>query len=146
MNATQGAEGYFSLDVPTLVRTPNTVTITALQLAVHMGFDPIYLIGCDTTYTIPDEVETSGEAVDPGTGERIEGYEITSKCDNDPNHFDSSYFGAGSKWHAPNVRGMIYGYKQSKIMCDRAGVQVYNATVGGALEVFPRVDIHRLLA
>lgn len=139
-----GGSGYFSLDASAFLRVPNTVTITALQLAVYMGFDPIYLIGCDTSYQIPEGVEAEGVGQDPGTGEVIEGYNITSTCDNDPNHFDPSYFGKGSKWHAPNVGGMIYGYERTKEVCDAAGVQIFNATVGGALEVFPRVDFDDL--
>lgn len=140
----RGGAGYFSLDPTAFLRQPNTVTITALQLAVYMGFDPIYLIGCDTSYQIPEDVETEGVGQDPGTGEVIEGYNITSTRNNDPNHFDPAYFGEGAKWHAPNVRGMIYGYERTKEVCDAAGVQVFNATVGGMLEVFPRVSFASL--
>lgn len=144
MEPEKGGAGYFSLDATAFLREPNTVAITALQLAVHMGFDPIYLIGCDTSYQIPDDVETEGVGKDPGTGEVIDGYNITSTRDNDPNHFDPGYFGKGAKWHAPNVGGMIYGYERTKKVCDAAGVQIYNATVGGELEVFTRVPFASL--
>lgn len=35
---------------------------------------------------------------------------------------------------------MIRHYMYAKQVCDRLGVQIYNATVGGNLEVFPRVN------
>lgn len=144
MDPSQGARGYFSLDPTDFLRTPNTVTITAMQLAVYMGFDPIYLIGCDTSYTVPADVIAEGTGRDPGTGEHIPGYNLTSVRDNDPNHFDPSYFGTGAKWHAPNVNGMLYGYRCAKAICDAEDVRVFNATMGGQLEIFPRVRFETL--
>lgn len=144
MNASKGSEGFFSSNAAKCLRVPHTVAITALQLSVYMGFNPIYLVGCDTSYTIPEGLEGKGEVVDPGTGEKISGFEIISTSDNDPNHFDPRYFGAGSKWHAPNVRGMIFGYEIAKRVCDTQGVKVFNATIGGMLEVFPRVNYNEL--
>jgi hypothetical protein len=105
-----------------------TVTIAMLQLAVYMGFNPIYLIGCDTNYTISSTVKTDGE------------HGLISTDNNDANHFSPNYFGKGAKWHKPYVERMIWHYEQSKLACDKLGVQVFNATVGGKLEVFPRVN------
>lgn len=144
MNPRRGAEGYFSTNAYHFVRIANTVTISAIQLAAYMGFNPIILIGCDTQFTIPDGVKTRGEVTDPGTGERIVGYEIVSKEDNDPNHFDKTYFGKGRQWHAPNVSGMFFGYRCTKEVCEDMGVTVLNATREGSLDVFPRVDFESL--
>ena len=144
MDPVQRAKGYFSTNAFKYVRVPNTVVITALQLAVYLGFNPIILIGCDTKYVVPEGSKQEGEAIDPGTGEIIRGYEITSTKDNDPNHFDPSYFGAGYKWHFPNVKGMLLGYRYAKQACDKIGVKILNATVGGHLEVFPRVNFETL--
>ncbi len=141
----EGAPGYFSFDATRFVRAAHTVTIAAMQLAVHLGFNPLYLIGCDTAYTIPADTSARGTLHDQSTGERIEGFELQSHRDNDPNHFDPRYFGAGRRWHHPNVNGMQYGYRMAHGMCAANGVQVYNATVGGALDVFPRVSIERVL-
>lgn len=124
----------FSRDVSRWVSQVNTVTIASLQLAVYLGFNPIYLIGCDTNYTVP-----STATVD----ERNRDW-LTSTEDDDPNHFDPRYFGAGSKWHDPHVERMIQHYEHAKRVCDSLGVHVYNATMGGSLEVFPRADYRSL--
>jgi 6-hydroxymethylpterin diphosphokinase MptE-like len=144
MNPGHGAKGFFSTKVSRYIRTPNTVSITALQLAAYMGFNPIILIGCDTKYVIPQDVDRQGVAIDPRTKEKIEGYEITSTKDNDPNHFTETYFGAGRKWHSPNVRGMKSGYGSAKKVCDTNGISILNATKGGELDVFTRVKFEDL--
>ncbi len=121
--------GMFSKDPGEKVFRVHTVTITALQLAVFFGFNPIYLIGCDTSYSIPKGVIVEGDAA-----------ALTSTLDNDTNHFDPTYFGKGRKWNDPKVERMFQHYEAAKQACDSLGVQVYNATVGGKLEVFPRVN------
>jgi len=119
---------------------PNTVTITMMQLAYHLGFDEIYLIGCDTSYTVPNTVVQEGPALSTG-----EGLFLTSTADDDPNHFDPTYFGRDRAWHQPKVEDMIGHYQQCKAVLDELGVAVFNATVGGQLEVFPRVDYRDVL-
>ena len=61
--------------------------------------------------------------------------------DNDPNHFDPSYFGKGRVWHTPNTDLMLMHYRLSKQKCDEWGIEIYNAGEGGALDVFPRVRL-----
>ena len=126
-------DGMFSSYVPDAVVSSHTVTITALQLAVFLGFDPIYLIGCDTNYIVPTTSQYEDEA----------NFKITS-TDKDPNHFDPMYFGPGKKYHNPHPEKMIVAYHHARTVCDRVGVKVYNATIGGQLEIFPRVDFNLL--
>jgi hypothetical protein len=130
LNETDLPYGTFTRDASGWVSGVRTVTIAALQLAVYLGFNPIYLIGCDTAYSMPSTVRR--EKSDPD--------QLLSTENDDPNHFDPRYFGKGSKWHEPYVERMIFHYQQAKRVCDSLGVNIYNATVGGYLEVFPRVD------
>jgi hypothetical protein len=123
-------EGTFTRDASKVVYGSFTVTVAALQLAVYLGFNPIYLIGCDTTY-----VKLSTVQVEGGNPEKL-----ISTQDNDPNHFDGRYFGQGKKWHDPHVARMIFHYHEARQICDSLGVDVYNATLGGNLEEFPRVN------
>jgi hypothetical protein len=123
--------------------TPNTVTITLLQIAAIMGFTEIFLIGCDTNYTIPGTVIQQGARVQPVSDERLL---LTSTADDDPNHFTPDYFGRGRKWHHPKVEQMLAHYLLAKQVLDSAGIAVYNATVGGKLDIFPRIDYRKALA
>jgi len=120
----------FTVDASKWVSNVKTVTIAALQLAVYLGFNPIYLIGCDTSYSIPESVEVENN--DPNL--------LVSSRNDDPNHFDPSYFGKKNKWHAPHPEKMISHYRKAQKICEFIGVRVFNATIGGKLEVFPRVN------
>jgi hypothetical protein len=122
-------DGMFSLNPVKSVVSVRTVTITMMQLAVFMGFNPIYLIGCDTNYQIPATVQIE---------DAISGNLVSTE--DDPNHFSTSYFGKNKKWHEPHVDRMIFHYEQAKKICDQNGIEINNATVGGSLEVFPRVN------
>jgi hypothetical protein len=124
----------FATNPAAWVASVRTVTIAAMQFAAFMGFGPIYLIGCDTSYSIPQTA----------VGTSRNGRDLVSTQDDDPNHFDRSYFGKNSKWHDPRVDMMVAHYEVAKSVCDSLNVEVYNATIGGNLEVFPRVDYESL--
>jgi hypothetical protein len=128
-------ERTFTTDASEWVAGVRTVTIAAMQLAAYLGFNPIYLIGCDTSYSVPPSVRFEEGDTD----------KLISTDDDDASHFDQRYFGKGSKWHQPHVERMIFNYEQAKRVCDSLGVRVYNATVGGKLEVFPRVNYTEVL-
>ena len=128
----------FSLDANHHIVQPYSVSITMLQLAHYMGFSPIYLIGCDTSYSVGNSVRQDGRKLN-GVG-----LLLTSTEDDDSNHFDPRYFGAGREWHNPQVGGMIMHHGWARKSLERAGTEVYNATVGGQLEVYRRVDYDSL--
>lgn len=107
-----------------------TVTAFNLQLAFHLGCDTVYLIGCDHNYLVKSDVKKDGAR-------------FTSTSD-DPNHFDPSYFGKGYRWHDPNVDRMELAYQVCRKVFESDGRAVFNATVGGQLEVFTRVDYETL--
>lgn len=131
-------ETMFSLNVNDRVVQPYTVAITMLQLAAYMGYSTIYLIGCDTSYSVGASVKQQGPKLD-GVG-----LLLTSTEDNDPNHFDPTYFGAGREWHNPQVDKMIMHYGWAKKALESSPTQIINATVGGNLEVFERADFKML--
>lgn len=101
-----------------------TVIYMNLQLAAHMGCNPIYLTGMDLAYDIPQSAEINGD--------------IITSADDDPNHFDPTYFGKGKRWHLPHTAVMqhcvAYAYKALK----RKGFDLYNLTEGGNLMGVPR--------
>jgi hypothetical protein len=128
--------GYFSPNSEKYVRTSSTVTIAALQLAVYLGFNPIYLIGCDTDYRRIGKITTKKD----GSND----YHFIGENNDDFDHFRTDYFGKGKAFNPPSPEKMIDNYVQAKKVCDALGVEVYNATIGGKLEVFPRVKFESL--
>jgi hypothetical protein len=120
----------FSTNALRMVWSGGTVTYICLQLAYYMGFSNIYLVGLDHSYTIPHDAI-------------VEGVDITSTSD-DPNHFVPDYFGKGKRWHDPRVDRMELAYKKAKRFFEADGRHIYNATAGGQLEVFERVDFKSL--
>lgn len=59
------------------------------------------------------------------------------------NHFVESGFVDKNAYTSFNR--LLTGYKEIKKYCDSHSVKVYNATRGGALEIFPRVALERIL-
>ena len=140
-----GPDGYFATHPPDFLRTPNTVTITCIQLAVFLGFNPIYLIGCDAKWVMPEGLARGeGEVRDPGTGQLVTDFALIMEGESDPNHFHPDYFKKGDPWTAPNVDGQLYGYGKVKEKCVQVNVGLFNATVGGELDVITRKDIYSL--
>jgi len=117
-----------------------TVTCCAIQIASYLGFDPIILIGCDASYSVPSSVIQAGPD-QFGDGVKLN---LESTQDDDPNHFDPSYFGKGKRWHSPNAAEMHVGFEKTYRLMSRLGLTLVNATVGGALDSVPRVDYERL--
>jgi hypothetical protein len=121
---------HFSRNALRMIWTGGTVAYICLQLAYYMGFSEVYLVGFDHSYTVPSDAVVSGT-------------EIVSVND-DPNHFHPSYFGKGYRWHDPQVDRMERAYGRAKQVFESCGRQIFNATVGGQLEVFDRVDYRSL--
>jgi hypothetical protein len=108
-----------------------TVTYLNLQLAYHLGAAEVYLIGFDHRYSPPDRED------------EVEGSVIKSRT-NDVNHFDPRYFGAGYRWHEPRVKRMERAYEHARAVFEQDGRRIFNATPGGELEVFERVEYESL--
>ena len=104
-----------------------TVTYVALQLAYHMGFDPVILIGVDHTFASKGTPNTT----------------VTSEGD-DASHFDHRYFGQGYRWQLPDLEMSARAYQMARQAYESAGRRILDATVGGQLTVFPKVEYNSL--
>lgn len=103
-----------------------SVTYINLQLAYYMGFAEVILVGMDFCYSKPKTHEQSGN-------------HIHSHGD-DPNHFHKDYFGAGKTWKDPRLGRVLRSYVRAKFEFESVARRILNATPGGELELFPRVD------
>ena len=117
----------FYPDVTRGVWEGSTVTNVALQLAFHIGFRKVILIGVDHCFATQGEPHK--EVVSPG---------------GDPNHFDPDYFGKDFRWQLPDLEMSELAYRMAKEHYERAGGQILDATVEGKLQVFPKVDYQSL--
>lgn len=120
----------FSSDIDQTIYVGQTVTYLNMQIAFFMGFSEVYLIGVDFDYQIPPESP-------------VEGFSILSQAD-DPNHFHPEYFGKGKKWHFPKLHNCLKSYEYADRHFRSHGRRIFNATVGGRLECFERVDYGNL--
>jgi hypothetical protein len=104
-----------------------TVTYVALQLAYHMGFQQVILIGVDHNYTTQGKPNTT----------------VVSQGD-DPDHFNASYFGKGFRWQLPDPQTNERAYRLARQSYEAAGRQVIDATIGGKLTVFRKISYESL--
>ena len=117
----------FCEDIPHHIGVGNTVAYTAIQLAVYMGFSEIYLLGVDHSFQ---------------TYQDKDGNIIT-----DPNakdYFTDKYNQDKDQLFVPKLDVSTLSYMAAKVYADNHPVSIYNATRGGKLEVFPRVDFDSL--
>lgn len=117
----------FATDVRGRVWEGATVTNVTLQLAFHMGFQQVVLIGVDHNYNTKGKPNTT----------------VISQGD-DPNHFSPSYFGKGFRWQLPDLETSEVGYAMAREAYRKAGREILDATIGGKLTIFPKVDYDSL--
>jgi len=117
-----GAE-TFSRSLSGRVFEGSTVTDVALQLAFHMGFRQVVLIGVDHSFS----TQGAPKAAVVSTGD-------------DPDHFSSAYVGDGFRWQLPDLVAVERACRRAKQAFEAAGRQVVDATIAGKLTVFPKVE------
>lgn len=117
----------FSTDLPSGIYWASTCMYSAAQIAVYMGFKEIYFIGVDHHFQISQN--NNGEII-------IDNSVKDYFCDKYNEDKDNLYI--------PNTETSTLAYIEMKKNCEENGVKVYNATRGGKLEVFDRVDFDSL--
>lgn len=116
----------FSENIAERVYLGATVTYAEIQIAAYLGYKEIYLLGLDHSYAYVSG--NSGKIIsNPNAG-----YSHFYKDDNP------------SKVYA-DIDGMTNAYLFAKQYADSHGIKILNATRGGKLEVFERVDFDELM-
>ncbi len=106
----------------------NTMTV-CLMLALYLGCNPIYFIGCDRDYWSITESELA-------TYKARHFYE-------DPNQNTCGEHVTWDIWLAAKAR-TAYEYEQLKRYADLRRINIYNATPGGLFDDFPRIRYESL--
>ena len=117
-------EGKFSTDASKGVCGGGTVTVEMMQFAYYMGFQEIYLIGVDFSYAINS----------PLNGK-------TYAYQGENNYFIKDYLKQGEVAAIPNLTANLLAFHAAKTAFESSGRTVNNATRGGKLEVFERIDL-----
>jgi hypothetical protein len=122
-----GLRSWFYTDLTEGCWEGNTVTMACIQLAYYMGFKEVYLLGVDHSYQFSGTPHA--EQVSQG---------------DDPNHFAPNYFGKGFRWHLPDLEGSELAYRVANHIFKTSGRKICDATIGGKLQVFPKVEYYSL--
>ena len=117
----------FHKDIINILSEGWTVTYVALQLAYYMGFHRVFLIGVDHNFS------TQG---DPNETQILQG--------DDPNHFDPNYF-KDQQWQLPDLDGSELSYHLARFSYERSGRKIFDATVGGKLTIFDKIEFEQAL-
>ncbi|MFM8857488.1 MAG: 6-hydroxymethylpterin diphosphokinase MptE-like protein [Actinomycetota bacterium] len=118
----------FSTDASSGIWEGATVTYAAMQLAYYMGFHEVVLVGVDHRFAV------SGPA-----------HQVVESTGPDASHFDPNYFGKGFKWQLPDLETSELAYSLARDAFENDGRRIVNATVDGALTVFPMVTLEEVL-
>lgn len=114
----------FSKDCSMSVYQGYTATYVTLQLAYHMGFARIALIGCDHNFLL-DGLPN----------------QVIYNQDIDQNHFSEDYFTQNQPWQMADLKGSEYAYDMARQAYEIDGRLIVNATPGSKLKVFKEVDL-----
>jgi hypothetical protein len=103
-----------------------TVTYDAIQLAIYMGYSEIYLLGVDHNYSV--KTDSKGNIIkDESIKDYFEGLEKTAIT-------------------VMNYEATTAAFETARKYCDEHGVIIRNATRGGKLEAFERVDFDTIVS
>lgn len=116
----------FSMDATDGLSSLATVTNTTLQLAFHMGFARVVLLGIDHYFSASSDGRP---------------HQMIVQAKGDSDHFRDDYFAPGTRWHLPDLELSERGYKMTQTAYKQAGRQVLNATPGTKLTVFEQVAL-----
>lgn len=118
----------FSRNVHRYLGQGFTVTYGAIQMAHYMGFSEVYLLGIDHNYSI-----SLNEKGIPVLNDGVQDYFKGSTASN-------------KGLNLPRVAESTVAYMTARKFSDRQkNFTVYNATRGGKLEAFERVDLDEVL-
>ena len=92
-------------------------------MAVYMGFSEIYLIGVDCSYA--NEIDRNEKRISNET----------------KNYFDESY---QNEIRYSNTYKMLQAYNKANEYASKHNIKIFNATRGGKLDIFERVDFDKI--
>jgi hypothetical protein len=118
-------EANISLDK--MIWTADTVSIYALITAIYMGFKEIYFLGMDHNYFLYDNESEM---------------RMYSRSIHQNNEFERAFKGT---FYTMEYLRQYRIFRCYEILRDNTNAAIYNATKGGLLKVFPRINYNELI-
>lgn len=129
--------GTFSPDASKGLDSGENVMYICMQLAYYMGFRKVYLVGMDFDW--------GEELQDIRPHQTIIGHDQKT-------HFSPNYRKPNELWVAPDLEEALKGFTKAKDYFEKPHGEyreelgkIYNATIGGKLEIFPRVNYQDII-
>ncbi|MDX1523839.1 MAG: 6-hydroxymethylpterin diphosphokinase MptE-like protein [Anaerolineae bacterium] len=123
----------FSTDALVGFEVGQTVTGLNIQLAYYLGCNPIYLIGIDGTYQLPETKAFHHQ------------YKQVLVAQQESNHFHPNYRQPGEKWSIPDPEAHEAAYQFYRDFLAAHDVKIYNASRQSVVRAFERVDLDSIL-
>ncbi len=117
----------FGLNPLRKIYAGRTVLYAFIQICCFMGIREIYLLGVDFNFSEPSKKN---------------GRILISEGES--NHFHPNYRKPGEKWAEPKLNQQKKAFEEAGKAVEKMGGRIFNATRGGKLEVFPRVNFNEL--
>lgn len=116
-------------DISKYVTMGDTVVTVILQACIYMGFREIYLLGTDCSFHGKQK------------------HSSLMKYDNEDMIYKKAFKPDNEMQPTPDDLYLRYmeDYREIKKFADAKGVRIFNATRGGMLEIFPRVNLDDIL-
>lgn len=122
----------FNIDLTNPAPSPQSVSIMALEIALYMGFKTIYLLG------------TEHDSLLTGRYTHFYDYSESIVSQSNPDENAQGKCKTSFNFELAAIYNLWKQYKKIKQIAERNGAKIYNATKGGILDVFERVDFDTL--
>jgi hypothetical protein len=118
-------QGKIRMDLTRPMSSVSSVSVACILAALYMGFRTIYLLGCDHDWLATTTTYTHFYEKDPywSYDATVDPYEINME----------------------NQLRLWRSYRHIREFALKRGTRIYNATRGGFLDVFPRVEYESLV-
>lgn len=113
---------FFQTDLTQATHFGGTVTFACLQLAYHLGYEEVIIIGMDHSFK------------EKGVANKIE----VRTYEKDESHFDPNYFPKGMKWKLPDLDKSEIGYLIARQHYEQNGRKIVDATINGKCQIFEK--------
>lgn len=132
----EGFDGPF--DLTKTVPSASTVVIVAITIALYMGFNQIYLLGCDCT--------SAAAYINSYEKKEMSEYAFTIPIQQSLEIAKTTFYKYSSEYKFAQFYDILKEYRIIGEYCKRHGIELVNCTAGGILDCLPRQKYENVIA